>query len=46
MNEKALIDDDHYEHTLRADHTDIIEPENIGSPTLLFMGIDSPVIGL
>ncbi len=29
MNEKALIDDEHYEHTLRAEHTEIISPENI-----------------
>ena len=29
MNEKALIDDDHYEHSLRAEHTEIIEPDNL-----------------
>ncbi|MFZ1290388.1 MAG: thiamine pyrophosphate-dependent enzyme [Melioribacteraceae bacterium] len=29
MNEKALIDDEHFEHTLRAEYTDLISPENI-----------------
>ncbi len=29
MNEKALIDDDHFEHTLRKEHSEIISSENI-----------------
>lgn len=29
MNEKALIEEDHYEHTLRAEHSEIIDQENI-----------------